>query len=398
MLLNNDDFLITELDPSKPFAYQPFRMRTKFDFIEGYIGNGTIREWRKFDSIYHAVFACMRGMPGYPKGEASEVIPEGLLLRPAVPGPVVGSIPHTYGPMANFKIAVRELPDQGNFRVTIRASRYDDGLLLSPGTDAINDQTRTPVVIEKLDRSSEATVAIAEDGVYQIDVSRVPGENKGVLSLQVDDRHFTGALPEYRKSPSDDPAGELAQGFLVVRLAAGEHRIVSRLGDNTTLRRLIFTRLDERGELGRRFAAFEGRNPWLGVHVGLRRDCGSTLAGSGEPADRRSRELHDFVFRGRDQRFPSPTWKRTTSTIWPASARSASVANTPTAATCPRLLIRSVEFEGPYYDEWPPTTHRNIFIDSEHKIDPAVYASEIIRSFATRAFRRPVSPGRSDLP
>ena len=30
----------------------------------------------------------------------------------------------------------------------------------------------------------------------------------------------------------------------------------------------------------------------------------------------------------------------------------------------PRLLIRSVEFEGPLYDTWPPATHRNIFIES----------------------------------
>src|SRR5262249_37333120 len=57
----------------------------------------------------------------------------------------------------------------------------------------------------------------------------------------------------------------------------------------------------------------------------------------------------------------------------------------------PRLLIRSVEFEGPYYTNWPPATHRNIFIDSTRKDDPAAYAGEIIRSFATRAFRRPVS-------
>ena len=30
----------------------------------------------------------------------------------------------------------------------------------------------------------------------------------------------------------------------------------------------------------------------------------------------------------------------------------------------PRLLIRSVEFEGPFHDAWPPASHRNIFIDS----------------------------------
>ncbi len=32
-------------------------MPTKYRFIEGYQGNGTVRGWRDFDSIYHAVFA-----------------------------------------------------------------------------------------------------------------------------------------------------------------------------------------------------------------------------------------------------------------------------------------------------------------------------------------------------
>ncbi|MDA0283341.1 MAG: DUF1592 domain-containing protein, partial [Planctomycetota bacterium] len=57
----------------------------------------------------------------------------------------------------------------------------------------------------------------------------------------------------------------------------------------------------------------------------------------------------------------------------------------------PRLLIRSVEFEGPLYESWPPATHRNIFIESANKKEPAAYAQEVIRSFATRAFRRPLT-------
>ncbi len=55
-LLNNADFVVTEPKPDKPFAYQPFAMRTKYDFIEGYAGNDTVRgdawswngrEWRE---------------------------------------------------------------------------------------------------------------------------------------------------------------------------------------------------------------------------------------------------------------------------------------------------------------------------------------------------------------
>ena len=57
----------------------------------------------------------------------------------------------------------------------------------------------------------------------------------------------------------------------------------------------------------------------------------------------------------------------------------------------PRLLIRSVEFEGPYYETWPPASHRRVFIKSEHRGDTAEYAAEVIRAFANRAFRRPTT-------
>ena len=45
----------------------------------------------------------------------------------------------------------------------------------------------------------------------------------------------------------------------------------------------------------------------------------------------------------------------------------------------PRLLIRSVEFEGPFYEAWPPASHRNIFVDFDRKSDLPAYARKIIR-------------------
>ena len=51
----------------------------------------------------------------------------------------------------------------------------------------------------------------------------------------------------------------------------------------------------------------------------------------------------------------------------------------------PRLLIRSIEFEGPFYEAWPPASHKAIFTDTARKPD------EIIRNFATRAYRRPIT-------
>ncbi len=294
-LLNNADFVVTELKPTKPFDYQPFAMQTKFEFIEGYVGNDTIRAWKKFDSIYHSVFACVRGTPGYPKGEAHQVVPSGLLLRPAIPSPEIFGQSNTYGPMANFKISLRELPGHGNFRITVKAARYDEGEPPQPGK------------------------------------------------------------------------------------------------------------------------ALEQRSPSLSVYLGLRRDCGSTLTRVGEPQSVSNTELQDFLFEGAINDFPTPDVERD-NVNYLAGIREIGVRSEYTdGRDMPRLLVRSVEFEGPFYDLWPPATHRNIFIESpvgrallpvpsdkpaanedkENKTGksarPTADAQDIIRSFATRAFRRPVA-------
>ncbi|HMV46940.1 MAG TPA: DUF1587 domain-containing protein, partial [Blastocatellia bacterium] len=160
-LLTPEDFTVTQLTVKKPFPFEPFFMRTKYRFIEGYQGNDTVRGWRDFDSIYHAVFADFRGSNGYPKGKAYGTVPEGLLLRPAIPNDELFGSDGTYGPKANFKIAVRELPDNGRFRVTVTAARYDDGLLLDKGAAAAEG---TGIVV------NNGTALIRTPGIYQVEV------------------------------------------------------------------------------------------------------------------------------------------------------------------------------------------------------------------------------------
>jgi mono/diheme cytochrome c family protein len=390
-LLNNADFTVTQLTPQKPFAYEPFFMQTKFDFIEGYVGNDTIREWRKFDSIYHAVFACLRGSPGYPKGEAFQTVPEGLLLRPAIPNSEIFGASNTYGPMANFKISLRELPDRGNFRVTVKAARYDDALLLNPSSDAAAGNTAaTMMTVDNLEKSAESTVTIAEPGIYQIDVSRIAGESKGVFSLQLGERQFAGTLPDYKKPGSNDVVTQSASSFAVMRLPQGSTKLVARYGDNSTLRSLVFSRVEDDSILAQRFRAFEGRLPSVGVYVGLRRDCGSTLARVSTPQPV-ANVLGELTFSGPINDFPSPEVEKD-NVNYLAGIREIGIRSEYTdGRDMPRLLIRSIEFEGPYYAEWPPVPHRNIFIESPHKNEPETYAREIIQSFTTRAFRRPAT-------
>ncbi len=595
LLLNNKDFVVTQPVPAKPFPFEPLSMRTKYRFIEGYAGNDTVRGWREYDSIYHAVFADMRGNLGYPKGEPYSTVSQGLLLRPAIPSDELFGGEGTYGPKANFKISLRELPDQGRFRVTVLAAKYNDGLLLDKGAISQASPGGGDEVIARNPKTPQ-TVTIKKAGIYQIDVHQVPRSNapvvadfsrlgeglalswppegngkigrlqgdahfigspfgqalsldgdgdslmiprseavnvgegdftvaawihpqqlrragivamgaygnvhgwyldmpgdKGVLRLETmgpvngpngtmtsppgvirseswqhvaavvrrgqkesrlyvngfpvakgeigpsnldnpkmdlylgrvpEATQFQGELDEvrlYRRALTEleiqalvepgkqfvqPPPPETQQGvtlsvgnrkfsgtlqqpaFLVVRLDAGPLQLQAQHTGVTDLDRIVIAPLPAEQEPSRRFREFEKRSPRVGVYLGLRRDCGSTLAQAGAPQTVAGGKLTRFVFEGAIRNFPSPDVEKD-NVNYLAGVREIGVRSEYTdGRDMPRMLIRSVEFEGPFYETWPPPPHRNIFIDFAHKEDRPAYAREIIRSFAARAYRR----------
>lgn len=605
-LLENKDFVVTQLTPTTSFDFDPLRMQTQFKFIEGYQGNATVRGWRMYDSIYHAVFACVRGTEGYPKGHAWETIPDGLLLRPAIPSSEIFGQASTYGPMANFKIALRELPDQGQFRVTVKTAKYADGLLLDPVTEPQDEPTENAITVTEL--TDPTTVNIMLAGIYQLDiylkpvskpsilpdasrlhdaligvwpldadarsqsgekelVGRLVGESKfvdspfgkaisvdgntgfvaipphesmnvagaeftiaawihprelrqagivcrgsygythgwvfdmpdsnGVLRIETangDGQHngsvqswpgviragqwqhvavvvrrganntqlyvngyevgsgtveavnldnpqlalhigrvpgsalFAGEIDDvriYRRAlgiaeleallepgrefsqppPPSNASGNLVlrlgdrhfsgiltqPAFMAVRLPIGPLTLIAESRDTLAIERVVFTPLKDDQCIAKRFRKFENRSPHVGVHVGLRRDCGSTLTQVGKAQTVSSTELQEFVFEGAIGNFPSPDVEED-NVNYLAGIREIAVRSEYIAGRdVPRLLIRSIEFVGPMYRSWPPVTHQNIFIDSSNEDDLSVYAREVIRSFATKAFRRPIT-------
>lgn len=72
----------------------------------------------------------------------------------------------TYGPKANFKISLREIPDHGRFRVTVMAAKYDEGLLLARGSFA---QEGSGAVTLKASAKPQP-VTLPKSGVYQVDI------------------------------------------------------------------------------------------------------------------------------------------------------------------------------------------------------------------------------------
>ena len=395
LLLENSDFEVHELEPNKSFAYEPFKMRRAFDFIEGYEGNGTVRGWRKFGSIYHAVFACMRGTEGYPKGKAYEVVNEGLLLRPAIPSTEIFGQSSTYGPHANFKISLRELPDHGNFRVTVTAGRMDDALLLEEAPVRAGAATEVTHSIDYSSNSAPIEFELAESGVYQVDFVFDPASAKPVgkenrkveyTELRIGNRRFANRIAVDKSTET----GLRRKAFMLIRLPQGKLNLAANIDDELDLRKIEFTLCEESSAAAKRYTAFENRSPQLGVSLGLRRDCGSTLKPVGAPLSVSSSELRQFDFEAAIADFPSP-FVETDNVNYLAGVREIGVRSEFTdGRDIPRLLIKSVEFEGPLYWQWPPDSHQRIFIDSPNKNAPEIYADEVIREFMVRAYRRPV--------
>ena len=604
LLLANEDFVVRQLTAQKPFEFEPFFMRTKYRFNEGYQGNATVRGWREYDSIYHSVFACMRGNGGnYPKGLAYQTIPEGLLLRPAIPSAEMFGVESTYGPKANFKISLRELPDSGKFRVTVRAAKYDDGLLLDPKTQSEPEGHANAVTVRDLSQPRE--IEIRQEGIYQADVylgaasSVKPDSSKldegliasfaldgdatgkgakdfqgglsdgakfvdspfgtkavlfdgksgsvtvprdesmnvgegdfsvaawihprglrqggfvclgrynythgwyfdmpsgnGILRIETMDPNnqkngtvqsapgaitnnqwqhvaavvrrgdkktklyvngfevasgtikpanldnptttlhlgrieganlFKGEMDDVRiyrralglaeikalvepgKQFVQPPPSEkrkpltltlndrqftgqrLQEAFLAVRLPAGPLKVAAKYEGKAAVDRIVFTPLDLKSDIGGKFALFEKRVPRVGVHVGLRRDCGSTMAPVGSPLNVSGTNLSEYIFEDAISNYPSPDVQKENDNYL-AGVREIGVRSEYTdGREMPRLLIRSVEFEGPFYETWPPKTHRSIFFDSDLLPDSDDYAKAVIGTFASRAFRRPVT-------
>ena len=168
----------------------------------------------------------------------------------------------------------------------------------------------------------------------------------------------------------------------------------------------------------------EGKGyPRLAGRFGFRAD---TQAPSGElgVVDVTSEETQEIVFRGRMEQFPIQS--RTQSKypgqlIWLHNAYDDGIERKLTRQVetvtevkgkkrtkktteyiehedFPQIIIESVEFEGPLYDQWPPAHHRQLLPPREESgaDSDEAYARHVIARFLPRAYRRPVTDGEID--
>ena len=61
-----------------------------------------------------------------------------------------------------------------------------------------------------------------------------------------------------------------------------------------------------------------------------------------------------------------------------------------------QVLIGHIEISAPFYAQWPPQTHRDIFFESKNKSDEESYGREVLGRFLQRAWRRPATSREVD--
>ncbi|MFM9960502.1 MAG: DUF1592 domain-containing protein, partial [Planctomycetaceae bacterium] len=61
-----------------------------------------------------------------------------------------------------------------------------------------------------------------------------------------------------------------------------------------------------------------------------------------------------------------------------------------------KVFIDHIEISAPFYEQWPPKTHTDIFIESKNKGDDTVYGREVLNRFLRQVWRRPVASQEVD--
>lgn len=72
------------------------------------------------------------------------------------------------------------------------------------------------------------------------------------------------------------------------------------------------------------------------------------------------------------------------------------VSNAPGGEEPLQVLIDYIEISAPFYEQWPPKTHTDIFIASDNKGDEQIYGREVLNRFLRHVWRRPVTSQEVD--
>lgn len=137
------------------------------------------------------------------------------------------------------------------------------------------------------------------------------------------------------------------------------------------------------------------RLPCLTVAVGSTNYHGVELKIIGEPIVIDHTDYRTYEFRVRMENVSTPNTGALNDKNSAVLAAWNSAKTVKNEMAPPRLKIEWIEFESPFFEAWPPKTHTDILFANDGRAE-AAYAREVVRRFATRAYRGPLAPTELD--
>ncbi len=266
-----------------------------------------------------------------------------------------------------------------------------------------------PVDVPK-DSKARLGFAVPEDGFYQVDLvhplappDAMPSVRLRLAGHHLDQRlQLAGDAPGGTAPAAPDDARRVVTPLGVAGLRAGRHHlevggpffvgfshvVVTPLGDDHPL----VVRLTRAHEAQDRAVAH--LVPSIRPLIGTRTDDGMDYTTFDEPQDVLAPlgEPATYEFRGRLEDLPIPAPDSGDTEVLSGflllGLWNDHLVKSP-RETGPPLCVRSIEFEAPLADAWPPASHRRIFFDADERSDDDAYAEAVLRRFVGRAFRRP---------
>lgn len=368
-----------------------------------------------------------------------QVTDDGMVLYGAVPHREVA--PGAWqGPSPNAKLEMqRVFPEQGRLAMRVTASRGaiwqsrepvllpmqdraprmgflgPDGEFMRPmdaivanalGSDQRENLRIDGDVLTPVDRTKHATarvrIDLPKDGFYQVDLVHPPLPNDAMPSIRLERGKQT---LDVRPNMSEEQLTKSRTASVIgaAYLKKGGQHL--KVGGTffTGFSHLVLTPLEQSHELVKglegRTADLEAevadRHPVLRAFAGTRTDDGMDYATFGQPIEVTAPfgqpETHTLYARLENLPVPEPESGDNEILsgflllgVWNDHLIK------DRKQTGPPLLVQSIEIEAPYFEAWPPASHRSIFMDSPNRSDEAAYGAEVIGAFLDRAFRRPV--------
>ena len=374
------------------------------------------------------------------RGSASNryyIVDEGMILNSALPAKEV--TPKSWqGPSPNLKLLIKEdFPREGKYAFRVEASKGYNSLSIERLIDlrekepALDFENSFSVNAKDLNIKNSftfdnknlipkefATFSEIEfiydvpfDGIYKIDLVHPYVSNDVMPSYHIRflGRKEEGVISKRLNINQNEKLEEITTPVTLAYLTKGKHKGFIGGKFFVGFSKLIFTPVTKDDPLPKTLQKesqknnfqYERVNPSILAFAGSRTDDGMDYKALSKPIEVKNsmEDSQVFEFTGMLENFPVPM---------ASDDVSGELANIVTfglwnnhlvkesSLKGPPLLIKSVEFEAPYYPVWPPKSYTEIFFKSKNQNNEEAYANEVIEKFMERAFRRTLNDSELD--